>query len=1000
VALYFSQFLSTNQFVMKKNLLQMLVLAVLLFCGTGVIAQTPFSCTDGASYQLRGNPSALFTVNLRTGAATSLFNAATLGTRNLTGLGYNVADNFLYASVSGTNDIVRIGSDGTVTEIDVPSLTPAAYSAGDVTVIAGVPYLYLYVASATTMQIVNLNTLEVSSIILTQGANLADIAINAAGTVIYGISSNTGVLVTWPITGGAPTISQVGNANGAFIASTFLDSTGDLFLISDGSASVYEVSGPAFPNENSISRVTPNFGTPITNTDGARCVNSLATTQQPAFDCLPNQAFISTQNTLLSGDCSDAAGASTLLEYDLGSASIVNRSGQLIQSYQAPRTTINNLAYNRTDNYLWAYRFGTNQLVRIGSDRTVDFFAIPGLSNNCGSTGTINNNKFFSGDINADGVMHLLHGTQGDRIVRVDLNPSSPTYLTRLADVPLSLNPGNNTTADFQDMAFNPVDNLLYTVTSAGKLLRIDPVSGIVTDLGTVTGFPVPVAGFVVAYFDNSASLYVQAGSNNTNIYKIPNVANGNLVGSRFGSGASFVGGDGARCPLTAIAPELFTLSGNVFDDGNGLNDASGALVNTSGIGALNPVDGAVSLGTQLYVTLINADGNVLATVPVSSTGTYTFPDLAPGTYSTVLSTNSSGSTAANSPLPTDWDNTGEQLGFTPGATDGTVDGILTGIAITNANVINANFGINKKPLVVEGIDSSRPNPGGTIISPVTSTRFQGSDLEDGSYTTPADAANNNLKGRTVDLEPGANGDTYYNGVLVTSGDAPITSFDPALVSVDPAGTSNQDVVTTTFTYTVTDDAGVVSDPKTIQVPFTANPLPVTLISFNATKEGSSVNLTWATTEETNSDRFEIEFGTDGKVWNKIGTVASAGESRGLAEYSYQHNQPVAGQNLYRLKMVDKDLTFAYSAIRNVSLEGLIKNAVYPNPVTNGKLQLTDWTNVKALELYNQQGRKLQTFKPSDQDKMDVSKLADGLYVIKVIRANGTAESQSIIISR
>jgi hypothetical protein len=995
---------------MKKVNLQIYVWAILtvfLLSGNRIFAQTPFSCTDGVSYQLRGNPSALFSVNLRTGAAASLFNAVALGNRNLTGLGYNINDNFLYASISGTNDIVRIASDGTVTQINVPGLPALAYTAGDV---APDGTLYLYVASSTTIQKVNLSTLAVSSITLTTAANLQDISINAAGTRIYGISANNGDLISYAITGGDLTQTAVGIT--ATSVSTFMDATGDLFMITDGSSSVYEVSGPSFPNANSLSRVTPSLGVGITNTDGARCVTSMATTQ-PTFSCTPNQAFVSTTTKVItSNDCSFTQGQSTLLEYNLSSGSIVATSGQLIQTFGTERTAINNMGYNVTDGYLWAYRHGTNQLVRIGSDRSVDFFAIPGISNNClyPETG-VDNTIFFSGDINAAGIMYLLNGQIGDRFTRVDLNPLSATYLTKLSDVVLTpISPGAGTLSAIADIAFNPIDGNLYTVSTNNSLIRINPTSGLVTNLGAVTGIGAASGNnYVVAYFDNSGALYVQQATI-TNIVKIPNVSAGNVAGSMAGNGASFSGGDGARCPFSPIAPLLYSLSGNIFNDGNGLNDVGGALVNTSGTGALNPLNGATSLGTQLYVTLVNSDGNDLATIPVSTTGTYTFPNIAPGTYSIVLSSNPDGTTFANAPLATDWASTGEQLGLIPGGTDGIPNGIVAAISVTNSDVINANFGINKKPTGVPGIDASRVNPGGTTLSPVTSTMFQGSDFEDGSYTTPTNPANNNLKGRIVNLEPGTGGDLYYNGTLVTAGDPPIINFDPTLVYIDPAGTSNQDLVTVTFTYAVADDAGFFSDPKLLNVPFTTV-LPVTLISFTVKIEGGMAELNWATTEETNSEKFELEHSVNGKIWRLIATIAAKGESKTLVSYNFTDVKPANGLNYYRLKMVDraadrKDGTFAYSTIRSVRFSNSDQMAyVYPNP-TSDIIQLghTDLSKISKVELINTKGVIVYKSHPLDSpvshNGISVNGFDNGAYILKVIFKDGSNYTHKVVINK
>ncbi|WP_146202213.1 hypothetical protein [Dyadobacter jejuensis] len=105
-------------------------------------------------------------------------------------------------------------------------------------------------------------------------------------------------------------------------------------------------------------------------------------------------------------------------------------------------------------------------------------------------------------------------------------------------------------------------------------------------------------------------------------------------------------------------------------------------------------------------------------------------------------------------------------------------------------------------------------------------------------------------------------------------------------------------------------------------------PLPVTLISFTATKvsggaERSTALLIWQTSSEVNSDRFDIERSQDGKKWSSIGNVAAGGDKSSNTNYSFIDKTPTydrtrPGENLYRLKMIDKDGTFAYSRIQSL----------------------------------------------------------------------------------
>lgn len=175
-------------------------------------------------------------------------------------------------------------------------------------------------------------------------------------------------------------------------------------------------------------------------------------------------------------------------------------------------------------------------------------------------------------------------------------------------------------------------------------------------------------------------------------------------------------------------------------------------------------------------------------------------------------------------------------------------------------------------------------------------------------------------------------------------------------------------------------------------------PLPVTLTRFTAVAEGKAVLLAWATTEETNSDRFEIERSSDGKKWGRIGTVASSGESKVLVNYSYADNAPLAGENLYRLKMVDKDDTYAYSAIRNVQIKGeAIKP--YPNPVSD-KLRIDSYTKVKEVSVKNAAGQYLLQIQKVSSDGIDVSRLAPGVYIVTLALFDGTISTHKVAVTR
>ncbi|MBS1752906.1 MAG: T9SS type A sorting domain-containing protein [Ferruginibacter sp.] len=95
----------------------------------------------------------------------------------------------------------------------------------------------------------------------------------------------------------------------------------------------------------------------------------------------------------------------------------------------------------------------------------------------------------------------------------------------------------------------------------------------------------------------------------------------------------------------------------------------------------------------------------------------------------------------------------------------------------------------------------------------------------------------------------------------------------------------------------------------------TGGTLPVNLLYFTA-KEDKGINiLSWKTATEINSAYFTIEKSNDGNNYTPIGIVNAAGNSSTEISYSFTDNKPSIGKNYYRLVMVDKDASFAYSNI-------------------------------------------------------------------------------------
>ncbi|MBX2930824.1 MAG: hypothetical protein KF781_02620 [Chitinophagaceae bacterium] len=143
--------------------------------------------------------------------------------------------------------------------------------------------------------------------------------------------------------------------------------------------------------------------------------------------------------------------------------------------------------------------------------------------------------------------------------------------------------------------------------------------------------------------------------------------------------------------------------------------------------------------------------------------------------------------------------------------------------------------------------------------------------------------------------------------------------------------------------------------------------LPLTLAYFNGRVINNKVELTWATLTETNTSLFEIErLDNLSDKWQTITKIKASENSSSIKHYIAYNNDVKKGKYQYRLKMIDKDGSFAYSPI--VALEVNDKNIFvlhqnYPNPVRkNTQINYQIPTEGKVIiELYNQEGKKITT---------------------------------------
>jgi hypothetical protein len=141
--------------------------------------------------------------------------------------------------------------------------------------------------------------------------------------------------------------------------------------------------------------------------------------------------------------------------------------------------------------------------------------------------------------------------------------------------------------------------------------------------------------------------------------------------------------------------------------------------------------------------------------------------------------------------------------------------------------------------------------------------------------------------------------------------------------------------------------------------------LPITLISFTATKNNSVVELSWVISNEVSFKGYDLERSADGRGFYGIGSVIPT-NTTAVKTYKWLDETPLPAKNFYRLKMIDLDHAYAYSPIVGVSMDTKKSISSYPNPVVDHTIFLKMSGQLKGeyiINLYNNSGKKIMNTK-------------------------------------
>jgi len=244
-----------------------------------------------------------------------------------------------------------------------------------------------------------------------------------------------------------------------------------------------------------------------------------------------------------------------------------------------------------------------------------------------------------------------------------------------------------------------------------------------------------------------------------------------------------------------------------------------------------------------------------------------------------------------------------------------------------------------------------------------------------------------------------ASGAGTYDGILTSFLSGTVTTYFKQIGNA-PAGFSGNTVAS----MQAAPDGTLRAGPITLS---STGTLPIILAGFNAVVDNGQVDLTWTTELEINSDHFVVQSSNNaGGSWNNIGTVAAHGNSSTPINYSFTDTKPENGTTEYRLEMVDKDGSTAYSAVVAVRIGLATSVSVYPNPAStyvNVVLGGSTTGNV-SIRLLNTTGQLLLEKTVSNAAGMTVplaiSNFPQGDYLIVVVGSDGTQQVNKLLIAK
>jgi fibronectin-binding autotransporter adhesin len=403
-----------------------------------------------------------------------------------------------------------------------------------------------------------------------------------------------------------------------------------------------------------------------------------------------------------------------------------------------------------------------------------------------------------------------------------------------------------------------------------------------------------------------------------------------------------FYGGSGTTQSIPAAVGGVAVVYGNLLLSTGGTKSAAAALTIAKNLtitaGTFSGGGFTHSVGGNWLMT-----AGTLSNAPVLFNGTGTQDIGSTGSFSTVTVSNSTGILTLSSGITI-----ATNLVFSTGRIALNNNHLVmgSGAAITTPSassyIVTNGTGELKQQAVAGAVAKMFPVgttttyfPASLSLTAASTTDFIGVRVVGQAYVTGGSGVvkTSGAVAATWDLSEGTAGGTNATLTLQWPQSSELTGFLRTTARIghyvnDMWDFGTEATLGGTNPYSLTRAAGITSfSPFSVRMNETV--LPLTWLTLSGKHIAPDNEVRWTTANEENNVRFEVQASRNGTDFTTIGQVAA-----GTGSYAFVDRQVTAPVTYYRIRQVDADGRFSYSAV--IEIRGMATGTtVSPNPVVD-----------------------------------------------------------------